>query len=198
MQDQPNMILAYTNATNVKGNAPYAAFLTAENLFGAEVQTVAAKTSAQLSAWAQKIADASEGGVEAASLEKIFKIQHGLVFGKNVTLGEALTCFVGPVYVSSAWNLLPFSSGSVHLGSVDDIDNPIIDPRYFMIDFDLEVQTKLARKVQTFWHTHPIGTVGQGYLRMQDTMAPNGTDEALEKFILNSCKFFRLPTFPDE
>ncbi|KAI0191143.1 glucose oxidase [Xylaria flabelliformis] len=185
LQEQPNTILLYSSTYNASGSAPYATFSTAQDLFGDKTSAMKASTSAQIPNWAKKVVAASNGGIEEANVEKLLRTQHDLIFNKNVTIGESLSTFSG-VLVSAMWLLLPFSWGSVHLTSVDAIDTPAIDPRYFLVDFDLDVQIALGRQAQRFWHTKPVNDiVGDGLSPTGDgdVVPLNATDEQWIKYI---------------
>ncbi|KAI0866784.1 GMC oxidoreductase [Xylaria cubensis] len=185
LQEQPNTILLYSSTYNASGSAPYATFSTAQDLFGDKTSAMKASTSAQIPDWAKKVVAASNGGIEEANVEKLLRTQHDLIFNKNVTIGESLSTFSG-VLVSAMWLLLPFSWGSVHLTSVDAINTPAIDPRYFLVDFDLDVQIALARQAQRFWHTKPVSDiVGDGLSPTGDgdVVPLNATDEQWIKYI---------------
>ncbi|KAI0446069.1 GMC oxidoreductase [Xylaria telfairii] len=184
LQEQPNTVLIYNNAKNIAGFAPYATFSTAQDMFGDETSAIKASTSAQIPDWAKKVADASIGAVEAANVEKLLRIQHDLIFEKNVTIGESLTAMTQDYFITAYWLLLPFSWGSVHLTSVDAINAPAIDPKYFLIDFDLDVQIGLGRLAQRFWHTKPVGDlVGSGVMPTDDQLPLNATDEQWSSYI---------------
>ncbi|KAI0455677.1 GMC oxidoreductase [Xylaria acuta] len=177
LQEQPNTVLVYSSTQNMSGSAPYATFPTAQDMFGDETSAINASTAAQIPDWAKKVAAASNGAVKAANVEKLLRIQHDLIFKKNVTIGESLTSISQGYLVSAMWLLLPFSWGSVHLTSVDAIDAPAIDPKYFLVDFDLDVQIGLGRLAQKYWHTKPISDlVGSGVSPTDDVLPVNATD----------------------
>lgn len=189
LQEQPNTVLIYSGTQNITGSAPYVTFPTAQDLFGDRMSTLKVSTSAQIPGWAKKVAAASNGAVDAANVEKLFRVQHDLIFEKNVTLGETLTATSSGYLVSAMWLLLPFSWGSVHLTSADAINAPAIDPKYFLVDFDLDVQIGLGRLSQRFWHTKPVSElVGSGVSPTDDVLPLNATDEQWTSFISDTCK----------
>ncbi|KAI1426704.1 GMC oxidoreductase [Xylaria sp. FL1777] len=185
LQEQPNTVLGYVDTSSLSGFAPYATFSTAKDLFGDELSNIEASTSAQIPDWAKKVAAAaSPGAVDAANVEKLFRVQHDLIFKQNVTLGETLTAISQGVFISAMWLLLPFSWGSVHLTSVDAINAPAIDPKYFFVDFDLTVQIGLGRTAQKFWHTKPVSDlVGDGILPAGSVLPLNATDAQWTSYI---------------
>ncbi|CAJ2506396.1 Uu.00g005260.m01.CDS01 [Anthostomella pinea] len=157
-QDQPNLSLVYAGSMNMTGSAPYATFANAQDMFGDDTSTIAATTEAQLPAWAAQVAAANNGSVSADAIEKLFRIQHDLIFNQNVTIAETLTAISASYLISAYWLLLPFSMGSVHLTSTEDIDAPAIDPKYHLIDFDLQVSIALGRLSQEFRYTEPVSS----------------------------------------
>lgn len=193
--DQTNHIQAF-NSTLEPSNAGFHIFVTAADLFGPDLPAIGASTLSSLPQWAQSIVDASaEGALNLAAVEKQLQIQHDLIFKKNVTLSEIMcagvsqgeTAFFGSPY----WNLLPFARGSVHLGSADAIDEPVIDPRFFLADFDLQATVATAKLVRKFWTSAPIGdSVSAQIVPGADVLPEDATDEDWEAFHRDTGKFF--------
>lgn len=184
LQDQPNTVLAYSSTINTTGTAPYATFATAQDIFGDKTAAIAATTAAKLSEWAGKVSEANHGAIDASTLEKIFRLQHDLIFKKNVTIAETLTSVSGDFLVSAFWLLLPFSRGSVHLKSAEAINDPAIDPEYLIVDFDLAVQTGLGRLSQDLWYTEPVSDLVVSNVLPGESILPrNATDEQWTAFI---------------
>ncbi|KAI1484407.1 glucose oxidase [Biscogniauxia mediterranea] len=177
LQDQTNTALVYSNALNLTGTSPYAVFASAEDVFGSDTPAIAAATAAKLPGWASQVAAAHQGTISAETIEKLFQIQHDLMFNKNITIAESLV-FVTSEYLALAfWLLMPFSWGSVHLTSTEAAGAPEIDPKYFLIDFDLDVQTRLGRLSQEFRYTKPISSVITGSISPTEALLPrNATD----------------------
>ncbi|KAI0539849.1 GMC oxidoreductase [Xylaria digitata] len=187
LQEQPNTVLAYSDTLNLSGSAPYATFSTAQDMFGGETSVIEASTLAQIPDWAKKVAAASNGAVKASNVEKLFRVQHDLIFRQNVTVGETLTAISGGYFLSAMWLLLPFSWGSVHLSSVEAINAPAIDPKYFLVNFDLDVQVSLGRLAQKFWHTKPMSDFVGGSVLPEDGVLPlNATDKQWTSYIGDS------------
>ncbi|KAI0911460.1 GMC oxidoreductase [Ustulina deusta] len=184
LQEQPNTAIAYVDTLNLSGSAPFATFSTAQDMFGDELSSIEASTLASIPDWAEKVAAASNGAVKAQNVEKLFRIQHDSIFRQNVTIGETLTAIFPGAFVSAVWLLLPFSWGSVHLTSAEAINAPAIDPKYFLVDFDLAVQIRLGRLAQRLWHTKPVSDlVGSGVLPMDGVLPLNATDEQWTSYI---------------
>ncbi|KAK7909040.1 hypothetical protein PG985_014918 [Apiospora marii] len=158
-QEQPNTIIVYNGTTPeaLKTGAitPYATFLTAADLFGhSRLAALASRTLDSIPIWSTQVAAANGGRVSAAALERVFHLQHELIFTKNVTVAEIIG-FAQPGQFGSAWwPLLPFSRGSVHLGVGDR--GPKIDPQYLLSDFDKTIAIAAGRVAQKFWQTSPM------------------------------------------
>ncbi|KJZ77222.1 hypothetical protein HIM_03543 [Hirsutella minnesotensis 3608] len=173
--DQPNSPLMFKAKNKFLGSSPYAAFATARDLFGPKVSEVAAQTKRSLGQWARHMAQSRGGGAETVTaLERIFRIQHALIFDKHVTLAEILTTAYGEVIGSAAWNLLPFSRGSVHIQAGTDgyvSDMPAIDPQFMAVDFDLAAQVAAGRLAARLWKSAPVRDLVGGNLQ-----PPNGSE----------------------
>ncbi|KAF3024920.1 hypothetical protein E8E14_013026 [Neopestalotiopsis sp. 37M] len=192
MIEQPLASIAYAgNAANATGTLiPFGLFINAQDTFGEETDAIAASTRANLSSWAADITAANGGVMSADALLKVFEVQHDLIFKDNVTIGELLTAFgeqYGYNFVANVWwPLLPFSRGSVHLKSVDAIDDPAINPQYLLADFDVTMMTGVGRVAQSFFYQEPISDIITGALLPGDAILPrNATDEQWRSQLVN-------------
>ncbi|PGH15606.1 hypothetical protein AJ80_05470 [Polytolypa hystricis UAMH7299] len=154
LQDRSNNYLAFAGYMGASASA-YMHFYKASDLFGSKITGIEASTRASLSKWAQAIVDASgSSALQVTAIEKLLRVQHDLLFKHNVTAAEILTG-VAPLGVelfgSSFWTLMPFSRGNVHLQSTENIHKPLIDPRFFLIDFDLTTAVALGKLARKFW-----------------------------------------------
>lgn len=184
LQEQPNSNIMFSGTLNVSGTGTtYSTFGTAEDIFGPNKSIIAASTNASLARYAQLAATASHDRVNVSALEQIFLLQHDLIFSKNVTISETLTDYTSGFFLSVWWSLLPFSRGSVHLGSVDKIDQPVIDPRYFLADIDMVSQIAIGKQAHTLWHTGPV----EEYVVTNLTADPT-SDEEWARYIAGSCR----------
>lgn len=115
-----------------------------------------------LSKWARAAVRASgSGSLQVRDVEKLLQIYHDLLFKHNATAGEILTITgmpSGTSVASNYWVLLPFSRGSVHLKSADRRNDPDVDPRLFLAEFDVSALTAVGRFVGRFWFTDPVKT----------------------------------------
>ncbi|KAI0603127.1 glucose oxidase [Biscogniauxia sp. FL1348] len=178
LQDQTNTALVYSSTLNLTGTSPYAVFASADDLFGGDTPAIAAATEAKLPDWASQVAAAHQGAISPETVEKLFRIQHDLIFNRNVTIAESLV-FVAPEYLALAfWFLMPFSWGSVHLTMTEAVEAPKIDPKYFLIDFDLDVQTRLGRLSQEFRYTEPISSMITDSISPNEVILPQNASDA--------------------
>lgn len=182
LQEQPNSNLIFEGTINVTGYATYATFGNAEDLFGSEKAAVSKDVNAKLTEYAEFAASGARGGLNASSLEQIFRIQHDLIFNKNVTIGETITAFSAGYLLTAWWCLLPFSRGRVHLASLDAFDSPLIDPQYFVADIDMITQVAIGKQAQSFWHTSPIADI-----TARNLTADPASDEEWAEYITDSC-----------
>jgi choline dehydrogenase len=173
----------------VTGYATYATFANADHLFGAEQAAVSSDVSSKLTAYAEYAASGSHGGLNASALEQILRIQHDLIFNKNVTIGETITASFSGYLLTAWWCLLPFSRGSVHLASIDSYDSPMIDPQYFVADIDLTTQVAIGKHAQSFWHSRPVADIA-----VRNLTADPASDEEWAEYITNTCQY---PYAPD-
>ena len=189
--EQSNLILAYSGDLDSSSNA-YHTFATMADLFGSDVAAVEEATRANLSKWAQAAADASGSDVlNVTAVEKLFQVQHDLLFKQNVTAAEILTVIAPQgLLASNFWILLPFSRGSVHLGSAEKINEPLIDPRFFLADFDLNATVVTGKLTQKFWLSEPMNTVVTGPLIPGPDILPNNaTEEQWEAYVREFSEF---------
>ncbi|KAK3903788.1 putative GMC oxidoreductase [Staphylotrichum tortipilum] len=155
--EQPSHFLQFSANLPMVWSA-YHSYVTSSELFGPNLASVAAAARASIPRWAKAAADASgPGSLNVRALEKVFQIQHDLLFKHNVTAVEILLAIAGGGF-SNYWTLFPFSRGSVHLAAADKINDPLIDPRIFLADFDLSTLTAAGKFTEKFWLSEPIKT----------------------------------------
>ncbi|KFY74509.1 hypothetical protein V499_05464 [Pseudogymnoascus sp. VKM F-103] len=156
LQDQPNSQIIMSSNTTFSGSIPYVAFGSASDFLDSLPKNV------NLTAWAEKVAVAIDHAISISSLEQLFRIQYELINNGVVDAESILeTTFsigLGPssLVASAFWLLLPFSRGNVHISSSDPLAYPVINPNYFLVDFDVDVQVAIAKWTRKFWETPPI------------------------------------------
>ncbi len=156
----------------------YHTYVTAADLFGDRLATVKEATRNNLPEWARAMANASGGALDAQALEEQFRLQYELIFHRHVTAAEVITVSApGGILASNYYALQPFSRGSVHLGSLDQIDRPVIDPGIFSADFDITATIAVGKITRKFWHSEHIRPLVVGQLVPDAGVLPeNATD----------------------
>ncbi|KAH6632868.1 glucose oxidase [Chaetomium tenue] len=180
--EQPSHFLLFSGDLQDSSASAYHSYVTIADLFGADVAAVEAATRANIPKWAKAAADASGArSLDACALEKVLKIQHDLLFKHNVTAAEILLAIAPDnVLASNYWALFPFSRGSVHLKSADKINEPLVDPRIFLADFDLSIMVAAGKVAQKFWLSEPMKTKGTviGPIVPEEVDLPNNATNA--------------------
>ncbi len=183
--EQPSHFLLFSGDLPAAWSA-YHAYVTAADIFGANTAVIEAQTRARIPKYAKAVADASgPGSLNVCAVEKLLQTQHDLVFKHNATAAEILIAIAGGgILASNYWTLFPFSRGSVHLKSLDKVNEPLINPRIFLADFDLTTLTAAGRFVEKFWYSEPMksraGVMGPTGL------PNNATDEEWHTLLRNS------------
>jgi choline dehydrogenase-like flavoprotein len=157
LQDQPNVSFLYGSNATFNGTTGYVAYGSLSDIFPSPL-------SPNISDWATTVARAINNSIPASTLSKLFDIQYSLletgvpdaetIAGTTVQFGAGPSGYLGIAF----WLLMPFSRGNVHIASADPLAYPAINPNYFLIDFDTEVQVAIAKWTRKFWTTEPIAT----------------------------------------
>lgn len=191
-QDQPAIFVVY-NLKNVttKGAEPYITYATIYDLFGRETKNIARITADSLHDWAESVADARGNWVDATAIERLFKVQHDLVFKHRVSCVELLKTGSmsrqGTLFVVS----FPFSRGSVHIHSANPLDYPLLDPNYFLIDWDLVLLEQLRESVNQFWSTPPINHLVVQRVEPNVTIVPeNASVVEWRSWMKKACRYW--------
>lgn len=175
--DQPNTPIMFHVNDGLHGGSPFVSFATAAELFGSNVSHIASQTRHNLRHWAEQIAKSNPAGPSRAkAFEHIFRIQHDLIFNKNVTISEIFTTAFAGTVVSTPATLLPFSRGSIHKlasHSTAILDLPAIDPKYFAVDLDMTTQIAAGRLAAVLAATPPLSQLAtSGLLPPDDDSQP--------------------------
>lgn len=190
MIDHNAMGLQYSTSENITGKTPFATMVTAQDVFGDQTAAFADVTQTNLSTWAHIASEASGGAISQEAFEKRFQIQHDLIFKKNVTIAQIFLTNLITSIVPQFWVTMAFSWGSVHLGSLDKIDEPIIDPKIFAIDFDATMLAAVLRLVLKVYDTMPLKSLISASVSPTDEQLPlNATDSVLGQYVKKNGKF---------
>ncbi|KAJ5939328.1 hypothetical protein N7466_002462 [Penicillium verhagenii] len=183
LQDQMNNGLAYDSKINYTKSADYVAYPSAEQLFP-NATAVGAQLLRKLPAYAAQVTLANGNVTRAADIERFFKIQWDLIFKSGIPVAEILLEPSGYTYDTEYWGSVPFSRGNIHISSADPTAPATIDPKYFMLDFDLHAQVQAARLIRDIFKTEPFADMAgaetsPGY----STVSADSGDEGWSSFL---------------
>ncbi|KAI1172620.1 GMC oxidoreductase [Nemania sp. FL0916] len=187
LQDQALWTLVFQRAKNISGHIPFAAYATAQDLFGANTDSIATATKKNLTSWSKAVSQRLGGGVSPEALEKRFQVQHNVIFKDHASVTE-LEFFSFDDYIGMTFSpTLPFSWGSVHLNSLGEINNPAIDPNSLSIDFDTQTAISAGRLARALWSTAPLRDYAGPFLIPGDAALPlNATDAQWTAYLTSS------------
>lgn len=101
--------------------------------------------------------NATGGVANQSALEKLFNIQHKLIFEDLAVIAEII---VNAPSGGSAgieyWGLLPFSRGNIHISSANASAPASINPNFFQLDWDIKQQVATARAARAVANTAPF------------------------------------------
>lgn len=184
LQDQINNELIYTPPTNFTANydgggGAFVAYPSASQTFGTNVTNVAADLKAQLAAYADAVAIANGNVTKASDLLEFFEMQYDLVFGSHeVPYSEILIYISSGTWGAQYWGLLPFSRGSTHIGQAASTAGARINPNYFLLDYDLDLQVETAKFIREVMATQPFAAIaGTETTPGFDVVAADADDE---------------------
>ncbi|KAI9370551.1 hypothetical protein BJX61DRAFT_87002 [Aspergillus egyptiacus] len=185
--EQPKNNIRFSSSSSFNGFTPYASYMTASDILGPKTQAVSTAIAAQLKHWAKQLAAESNNAVSASAIERLYQLQHHLIFNLDVPCVEILPQAIGNNVGAGFYILLPFSRGSVHINSSDPSTYPSINPNYFKVNWDLTLQRKTAQTAARFWQTDPIRSlVGERTQPPPETLPENATDEQWDAWVVNS------------
>ena len=164
LQDQLNNELVYEPPSNFtssydNGGGLFVAYPSASQILGSNESSVAEDLKSQLSAYAEAVAAENGNVTKASDLLEFFQIQYDLIFMNEVPYAEVLIYVSEGVWGGQYWGLLPFSRGSVHISETNSTTKPTINPRYFMVDYDIELQVSTAKFMRDVFSTGPFASV---------------------------------------
>jgi choline dehydrogenase-like flavoprotein len=181
--------LQYDSKTSYNMSADYVSYPSAAQLFPNHT-AVGIELLHKLPAYAAQVASANGNITKAHDLQRFFKIQWDLIFKAGIPVAEILLEPSGTTYDTEYWGSVPFSRGSIHLSSADPTAAAIIDPKYFMLDFDLHAQVEAARFIREIFKTKPFADMaGAETSPGFSTVAATAGDNGWSDFIKNNCMF---------
>jgi choline dehydrogenase len=172
------------------------AFASPADVFGSDLAEIANSTRDELPRWADQIVAASGSAgalLNKSAVETVLRAQHDLVFGDGATtLVEYVTQIIGgDMLVTRFWTLYTFSRGSVHLASanVSKINEPRLDPRFNLVDFDVATQIRNGKLAERLWKTEALSPLASGRIQPSlDVLPEDATEAQWREFIKTTCE----------
>lgn len=187
LQDQMNNGLKYDSKTNYSKAPDYVAYPSVSQVFS-NATAVGRQLLANLPKYAAQVAAANGNVTNAKDIERFFKIQWDLIFKSHIPVAEVLIEPSGFVYDTEYWATVPFARGNVHISSADPTAAASIDPKYFMLDFDLQAQAQAARFIRRLFQTEPFASMaGSETSPGFSSVAADANDQGWSQFIKNNC-----------
>lgn len=158
LQDQVNAHFeASTHSKNMTGSSTVT-YPNVYDVFGNETSSIAASLRSNLQKYAHQTASANGHIMKAEDLLPLFELQYDLIFNKKTPIAEILfrPGETGASISSEFWSLLPFARGNVHIGSKDPRAKPVINPNYFMFDWDLQAHVGVVKFIRKAMQTAPL------------------------------------------
>lgn len=193
LQDQANTDMgADTTAADLAGTKTVI-YPDVYDLFAAnETEALRQRLGASLAQYANDTAAANGGVMKPADLQDLFQVQLDLIFTGRAPVAEILFYPGGGAALSSEyWSLLPFSRGSVHIGSAEPAAMPVINPNYFMLGFDTEMHVAVAKYIRKIFQSAPLSdNIQEETAPGQSVLSATATDEEWEQWLMNgNCKY---------
>ncbi|GJD02361.1 GMC oxidoreductase [Colletotrichum higginsianum] len=160
LQDQMNNGLSFDMKNfTVDGALTTVAYPSVAHIFDDDdVEAVAAQIKEALPAYAATVASVNGNVTRAADLLEFFQMQWSLIFESRIPVAEVLVNAAEGTWSSEYWGLLPFARGSVHIGEAST-SNAVINPNYFLLDWDLLEQVQIAKFIRKLYGTAPFSAL---------------------------------------
>lgn len=181
--------LTYDAKSSYSKVPDYVTYPSVTQLFS-NATAVGAQLLRQLPAYAAQVVSANGNVTKAADIERFFKIQWDLIFKSHIPVAEILVEPSGRTLDTEYWGSVPFARGNVHISSADPTATAAIDPKYFMLDFDLHAQVQAARFIRQLFKTEPFAaTAGAETSPGLSTVSAKADDQGWSSFLKNNCRF---------
>ncbi|CAD6911302.1 unnamed protein product [Tilletia controversa] len=166
LQEQTNGVLGIPNGTIPYGGVGpgnVVAFGSVAQLMPNNVTAVRQAIESKYTTWARDAVVAG-AAVNSAGLIAQWKLAVSALFDYNVGATEFLftTGFPTNDYGIELWPLLPFSRGYVHAVSADAFSNATVNPRYFSVPFDMDLQVASSRAARRILQGDAFKNISSG------------------------------------
>jgi choline dehydrogenase-like flavoprotein len=190
LQDQVNSHMAASSNISISGSKTVS-YPDVYDVFGHEAASVAKQIRANLKQYAADTAKANGNIMKASDLERLFEVQYDLIFKGRVPIAEVLSYPGGAKSVSvEFWALLPFARGSVHIGSSNPLQFPVINPNYFMLDWDAKSYVAVAKYIRRAFETYPLSSIVKESTPGYGALPRNASEQSWKEWVFDhNCKF---------
>ncbi|KJK77220.1 hypothetical protein H634G_07527 [Metarhizium anisopliae BRIP 53293] len=186
LQDQTNAQSGAAIKANMT-SATHVVYPNVYDIYGNQTDSLALSMQKKIKDYARATAEVSNGIMKASDLEALFQVQYDLIFKQRTPIAEILYSARGDNAISSEyWTLLPFARGNVHISSSDPTAMPIINPNFFMLDWDLDSMIAVAKYIRTSFSAGPLGKLVEG-VTIPDpaVVGDDASDAAWKKWLLD-------------
>ena len=185
LQDQIlNLVLANVSNGSYTGEPGYVAYVSASDVFGNQTSSVASSVLSSLPRYAATGSAASNHALHAPDIEFSFQLQYDLIFKSNIPIAELLITPFATSILGVYWGLLPFARGNIHISSANSSAAAIINPNYWMLEWDKQVQVGVARYIRKMYNTEPLQAVVSTEVAPGLSFLPeNATDDQWAQYL---------------
>ncbi|KAI6872128.1 GMC oxidoreductase [Hortaea werneckii] len=157
LQDQTTTDTSYNATTEFEGAGGFIGYFNVEDVYGNKTSNLSASIKQSIPEYARKIAQSSGNVLSAQTLERLFSIQHDIIFKEKAVILEVIVN--APSSGNSLleyWGLMPFSRGNIHIQSANASAPAAINPNYFMLEWDMMQQVGTAKMARAVANTSPF------------------------------------------
>ncbi|KAF4167606.1 hypothetical protein CNMCM6936_004663 [Aspergillus lentulus] len=186
LQDQVNSHMDASSNSSISGSKTVS-YPDVYDVFGDKAESVAKQIRANLKQYAADTAKANGNVMKASDLERLFEVQYDLIFKGRVPIAEVLN-YPGSAKSVSAefWTLLPFARGSVHIGSSDPLRFPIINPNYFMLDWDTKSYVAVAKYIRRAFESYPLSSIVKESTPGYSVLPRNASEQNWKEWVFDN------------
>ncbi|KAI4722227.1 choline dehydrogenase [Aureobasidium sp. EXF-10727] len=163
-----NPVIAVETLTPSYNAKPMTGTLTAADLFGDELDIIAAQLYKDIPSYARTLSEASNGAISIQAQEQILLTRANLFFKKNIAIGQ----YTFQTYGGNCWATLPLSTGNVH--SSTDPAKPLLNPNFMQLPWDTLVMQRLFIVLRRILSSPSV----------QHALGPNATTELAPGYVL--------------
>jgi hypothetical protein len=127
------------------------------DIFSSNTTNVANDIKNDLPAYA-----ASNGTMSESTLLSLFNTQYDIIFNNPTPIAEVFATPKGDKLYSEYWGLMPFARGNVHIASTDPLAQPVINPNYMILEFDMQQQIGSGKFLRSLYKTAPLSSETTG------------------------------------